>query len=590
MDELSLSDYLSIIKRRHKVLLATIAIILCFSVLLAYRWSNYRSTATVAVEQPEVPATMTTPAGVSANDMTQAFADLRISQIHQKVLSTGSLAEIIAKFNLYAKARENTPIAAVAEGMRKKIKLNLVSTSLASPAAAQKASAGQLSAIAFVLTFDYSDPLVAQQVTNEIVTRFLDEDLKIRRNQAKETSALLDSQIEALEKNLAEQEKSIAEFRSKHGDTRPEALIFNQQTAVSTAMSIQSLNAQITTNEGSQGALRAQLAVVEPYSRVLANGQILTTPSIQLKALESQYASLSAQYGPDHPDVVKTKNQIDALRPQVHKRAYPTTAPLKAKIQDMKTKLTIAEKNYGPENPEVESLKSQISKLEEQLKNKPLDASSGFIKEDADNPAYLQLVAQLRTAEEQYKSLVTQRDTLIEQQNKYLQAVAANPAVEQELAALTRDYDNAQLRYRDLRQKKMAADMREQMEEDRKGQRLTVINPPELPLGTTPPRRLILLGGALLSVMAGIGSVIAAQIIGQSVVGPRHLASLAGISPLAVIPHIYTLDEKRRARARKRNMAIGVLLLCALALFVFSFVIMPFDVLWSVVTRRIGLS
>ena len=54
-------------------------------------------------------------------------------------------------------------------------------------------------------------------------------------------------------------------------------------------------------------------------------------------------------------------------------------------------------------------------------------------------------------------------------------AVAENPMLEQEMARLSRDYENAQLRYRDLKEKKMAADMDEQMIQDRKGQRLSVV-------------------------------------------------------------------------------------------------------------------
>ncbi len=591
MDELSLNDYIAIIVRRKKYFIVTTVVLFALSVLFALNWSNYRSTATVEVEQSEIPANMTMPIGMSASDMSQALADLRISHIQQKVLSTGSLAEIITKFNLYPSARQNTPIAAIAETMRKNIKLDLVSTALANPASAQKASAGQLSAIAFLLSFDYSDPLLSQQVTNELVTRFLDEDLKNRRSQAKETSALLASQIEALESTMVEQEKKIAEFRSQHGDTRPEALLFNQQTAVTTAMNIQHLNAQITANEGTQGALRAQLAVIEPYSRVLADGQVLTTPAVQLKALQAQYASLTAQYGPNHPDVVKTRNQIEALKPQVHTAPSNNTAPLKAKIADVRANLAAAEKTYGPENPGVQALKGQLSKLEEQLKEKTKDDPlAGAIKRDADNPAYLQVVAQLQAAEEQYKSLVAQRDVLAEQQAKFQQAVAANPAVEQEMATLTRDYDNAQLRYRELKAKKMAADMSEQMEQDRKGQRLSVINPPELPLQTKPPRLLIVAAGFFLSLMAGLGSVVAAQLISQSVVGPRHLAALVGVSPLVTIPHIYTLQERSESNKRNRYIIIASVLLFILAVIVFSFTVMPLDVLWAVIARRLGLS
>ena len=53
----------------------------------------------------------------------------------------------------------------------------------------------------------------------------------------------------------------------------------------------------------------------------------------------------------------------------------------------------------------------------------------------------------------------------------------------------------------------MAADMDEQMVQDRKSQRLTVIDPPKLSLGTQPARMLLVFGALVLAFAAGIASV-----------------------------------------------------------------------------------
>src|SRR5271155_3549558 len=136
--------------------------------------------------------------------------------------------------------------------MRSKIKLNFISSAVSNPAAAQKESAEQLSAIAFTISFDYSNPQIAQQVTNELVTRFLDEDLKQRRIQTHETSEFLAAQIKDLEAMMADQEKKIADFRAQHGESGPSMMMFEQQGAANTAFSIQNLDSQITSNEGTQ--------------------------------------------------------------------------------------------------------------------------------------------------------------------------------------------------------------------------------------------------------------------------------------------------------------------------------------------------
>jgi uncharacterized protein involved in exopolysaccharide biosynthesis len=592
MDELRPSDYLAILLRRKKLFLAVAGALFLLSFVFAARWSNYRAAATVEVAQPEVAQSLTQSAGSNPADSMESMADLHISRIQQKVLSTGSLIEIITKFNLYAKSREHTPIAAIADAMRKKIKLELVSSSLANPASAQKASADQLAAIAFVLSFDYSDPLLTQQVTNELVSRFLDEDLKERRSQAKETSDFLETQLQTLESSLAEQEKKIAAFREANGDSRPDALAFNQQAAASTEMNLQNVEGQITTNLGTQGALRAQLALTDPYSRIVGNGrdaETLTTPSAQLKALKTQYATLTAKYGPAHPDVIRVGQQVKALEAQVG--ATNDTAPLEAEIADIQTKLATAQKTYGPANPDVVSLQAQLKNLEAQLAEarKEPQASASSIKQDADNPAYLQIVAELKAAEEQNRSLTVQRDALRKEQLKYQKAVAQNPAAEQQLASLSRDYDNTQLRYRELKEKKMAADMSQTIEQDRSGQRLVVIDPPELPMHTQPARILFIVGGFVLALMGGFASVVGAQIVSQSVVGAHHLESLVGVAPLVTIPHIKTKDEEIRFDEKKLRLIGGAALGAIVLLIVFSYAVMPLDVLWAVLMQRLGL-
>lgn len=221
MDELSLSDYFAILKRQKKYFLLTFSVLWVFSIVFALFWSTYRSTATVEIDQPVIAPDMTTPLGMNSGNSPDILADLRIDKIEQKVTAPASLVEIITKFNLYPDARQYTPMANLAMRMHDKIKLTLVSSEVANPAAAQKVSADQLSAIAFTLSFDYNDPQLTQQVTDELVTRFLDEDLKERRSQAQETSEFLGVQIKALETSMADQEKKIAEFQQAHGASRP---------------------------------------------------------------------------------------------------------------------------------------------------------------------------------------------------------------------------------------------------------------------------------------------------------------------------------------------------------------------------------
>lgn len=584
-----LLEYLSVLKRMKMLLASIFSFVFVASVLFALNWSNYQAIATVEVARPEISVdVIEAGSGPGAITTAEAMADLQISRLKQKVLSTSSLAEIITKLDLYPEQRKSTPIAYVAEDMRKKVNVQLLSTSLANPASAQKASALQLSAIAFTLSFKYKDPLLAQKTVNELVTLFLDEDLKERRSTAKKTTEFLDGQINILSENLEEQEKKIAEFRAKNGDIRPDALAFNQQAAVTTTTRLLSVESELISNHGVIGALRSQLAQTDPYARIMdESGEVLTTPAIQLRALKSQYATLTAKYGSHHPDVVKVSRQIRAL--QASNKPKNAGARIKAQINDVTAKLKVAEKEYGADHPDVLSLTKQLDSLNTQLESTPQDNESALdIAGDADNPAYLQIVAQLEAAQERQSALESQKEEVKKQEEEFRKAIAQNPVAEQQMASVIRDYDNLMAMYRDLKAKKLASEMNETIEQGSIGQRLSIIEAPQVPLETSPSKKLFVLAGFMLATLSALGAVLGIQIMNQSIVGPNHLQSLLGVAPLVKIPHLQTIDEKIKIR----ELVIKLLTFFPIALLIlivlFFLIVMPFDVFWAMIAHKLS--
>lgn len=573
-------EYISVLNRKKQIFGVAFCLVFIISILFALNWSKYEAFATVEVTPAEISADVFQSDG-SPMMAAEAMADLQISRLKQKVLSTSSLAEIITKLNLYPDQRKSIPIAYIAENMRSEINIKLLSTSLANPASAQKASALQLSAIAFVLTFKYENPVLAQKTVNELVSAFLEADLKERRNTAQKTTEFLDGQIKILTENLEEQEEKIAEFRAKNGDIRPDALAFNQQAAASTTSRLLSLESEIIASLGAIGALKSQLAQTDPYARVLdEQGESLTTPTIQLRALKSQYASLRAKYGPKHPDVIKISRQMNAL--QSSAKPKNMGARIKAEMEDVSAKLKVAQEKYGTEHPDVLSLKKKYEALSGQLENiKSSDSSGTWIIDDADNPAYLQIVAQLEAAQEQKIALDKQKEEVKKQEEDYRKAIAQNPAVEQEMASMVRDYDNLMALYRELKAKKLSSEMNETIEKGSIGQRLSMIEAPQIPLSTSPSRKMIIAVGFVFAIFSAFGATLSLQILNQNIIGPKHLESLIGVTPLVVIPNIKTIDES----IKKRKFILKILTFVPVILFIviciFFLILMPFDSFWA---------
>ena len=484
MEDLSLYDIVAIFRRRRFVFALTFGAIFLAAALFAMQWSRYRATVTVQIDQSYIPSSVATVGDANPADVMMGLADRRISQIQQKVTSIESLSEVIAKLNLYPSINKRLSADKLTEIMRNKIRLNFISSAISNPAAAQKESVEQLSAIAFTLSFDYNDPELTKLALNEIVALFIEEEAAQRKTRSEETSEFLKAELVTLAETIKEQESKVAAFKAKYGESGPTAMMFNQQASLTNNLNLQNIESQIGTTQATISTLGGQLAGTDPYAPTVEDGKVLNSPTSQLKALQAQYASLTGRYGAEHPDVMKVSEQIRALKAQ--------------------------------------------------------KGGSRRFTGDADNPLYLQLSGQLSAAKAQLSSLMTQKATLKTQQEKYDRMLAENPGLEKEMSQLTLDLDNAKERYRALKDKRLAADMKTKLESGKHSARLKVINPASTPEGTTPGRKLLLMAGFMLAFISGICMVVIVEAFSQSVRGANHLAAIVGVSPLVTVPHIHT--------------------------------------------------
>ena len=66
------------------------------------------------------------------------------------------------------------------------------------------------------------------------------------------------------------------------------------------------------------------------------------------------------------------------------------------------------------------------------------------------------------------------------------------PSIDQKYLELTSEYDNACARYKELKAKQTAANLAQSLESERKGERFTLIEQPQLPEQPATPNRLML--------------------------------------------------------------------------------------------------
>ena len=111
-----INDYLKIIKRRRKYLVLPFLAIAILSILLAVLLpSVFRSTATILIEEQEIPSEL-------VHSTVTTFADQRIQVISQRIMTRANLMDVIQKFDLYPKERKSKSEERILEKMRKSIK------------------------------------------------------------------------------------------------------------------------------------------------------------------------------------------------------------------------------------------------------------------------------------------------------------------------------------------------------------------------------------------------------------------------------------------------------------------------------------
>ena len=314
---------------------------------------------------------------------------------------------------------------------------------------------------------------------------------------------------------------------------------------------------------------------------------MLVAPSTQLNALKAKFTTLSSRYGPDHPDVAKMRREIAALEAEVngdHKNN------LEAQIEDVERQLATAQGKYSDTHPDVRRLQRQLASLENERATMPRPAVQN-VPDRPDNPAYLQVQAQLDAVENEHQSLLRQRKEATRQQNSYELRLRRTPSVEREFSALKRNYDNLVLRYRQLTDRRMAAETAEAVQTERKAERLAIIEPPDLPdTPAKPPRKLILGLGFVLAIGCGIGCVTLAEAFSNVVQGARHVEALTGQMPMVAVPYIRSTVERKRRRVGFWLAALAFVAAVGTGVWLVDTFVLPLDVLWPMTLRKFGLT
>lgn len=483
---------------------------------------RYKSGTLILVEQQAMPKNYVTP---NVSDDLQG----RLQTITQQILSRTRLLHIIDELHLYPGTQFN-PDEKV-ERMRKDIEIALVR------------DAGDR-VTAFNVYYSSGDPYTAQQATSELTNLFINENLEARQQESEGTTKFLVDQLETARRSLAEQEEKVREFKSQHMGELPGQLGTNLQI-------LSGLQGQLQSEADAINAAKQQHAylqtLVDQYralqaSPKTADGAPMGLPALdeELQKLKSQLSDLSSRYTERHPDVRKLKEQV--AKSEKMRQQIVADSKMRSDAAQTETRSTAP----APETLNANGTPSPMAQIQSQLQANEFEISN---REHA--------MADLKNKIADYQSRLNQE-----------------PMREQQLADLTRGYDQSKSNYDDLLKKKNESAMATSMELLQQGERFRIIDPPSLPLKPDFPNRLKFCGiGLAFGLALGAGVVASFEMLDDRLYSEKEIQEMIPVAVISEIPMIVTPFDEQGA---KRKIWLGwttaaVVLVSIFAGSVFSF-------------------
>lgn len=514
--QLSPEHYLRIILHRKWLVLAAFVVVSVAASIYSYTLPDiYSSETLIMVDPQKVPEAYikSTVSGDIRN---------RLGTLSQQILSSTRLQKIIESLNLYPEDRREKAREDVIARMRRDITVQVVSNFGASQ-----------DLQAFRIRYSGKDPRLVAQVTNELASLFIEENLKAREQQATGTSEFLQNQLQQTRTVLETQEGKLKDFKLRHLGEMPEhqaaTLQIMGQLQAQLQMESEALNRaeqQRTYLQSMMTSSQMNTPVVELDSPATEPRKVPPTQQAARSTLgtaKARLAALQDRYTDDHPEIRRLKRQIE------QEEAKATNASQVAVAPEPERAVT-AEKVIQPpmrySNPVLES---QLASLEKEIE-----------KHREEQQRISKLVAQYRAK---------------------LEAV---PMREQQVTNLVRDYEISKEHYKALLEKQLSAETATQLEIRQKAERFTVLDPAQPSQRPSSPNRPIIhAAGAGGGLALGILLALITEFLGVSITAPEQISAATGIAVLEVIPVIRTHSD-RLVRRRRLVIAFASTLLMGL--------------------------
>jgi polysaccharide chain length determinant protein (PEP-CTERM system associated) len=465
----NIADYKEILMRRRSFFIVP-ALVIFFAAIL---WvvvapRKYEASTLVLVTPQRIPS------DIVRTTVTAGFSE-RLNSISQEIMSRTRLEQVIDELKLYESEGKNMNRDAVIEVMRKNIKIELSRQSNPRDAFGS-----------FVIGFTGDNPEIVTLVANKLASLYIEENLKLREQQAVGTTEFLASELASTKEKLEKQGLVLGEYKRRHMGSLPEQRDTNIRLLEQLQLLYQRSEESLRAAEDRKLLIRKQMADIESPPAVMMGQDGSAQPSraqgsyeAQIEDLRRQLADLQSRYTEKHPDIVRTRKRI---------------------ADKEKSRETTSVKN----DPRYRELSNSIAMLDSEIKR---------LRDDGER--------------------------LRGQIGLYRGRIEGATVREQEMATLLQDYNNTKLVYDTLIKKSEEAQQAENLERRQKGEQFRIVDParvPEKPVKPDIPKTLLI--GLFGGIACGLGGIFVREQLDRSFRDPEDVEATLGFKVLASIPKI----------------------------------------------------
>jgi polysaccharide chain length determinant protein (PEP-CTERM system associated) len=520
---LDVEDFIDILRRHKGWIFGPFLLTLVASVVGVYLWPDkYVSVAVVKIVPQQVPQNMV------QSSISSDLVD-RITSMATTVLSRNVLTTIINNFGLYKNEQKRMPMEDVVDNiMKSDVRITPI-----------MAGAGNRAVPAFSVEFSYPDRLLANKVVQEIVSRFITENLTSRSTATTETTQFLNDQAQQAKKDLEAEEQKLAAFKAQNNGRLPDQVDMNYRQLQVLQTNYQSLTSSKNRAEMDKLSLETNLRVEKARKAELtrevpqAAGVVAATKSERVLQAEREVANLE--------DAL-------ALARQRFTEAYPD-------VQNLKNRLELAKQRKIQVQKDEAENKTVVAPPppNRQLQLEVVDIDGNVQRLESASRARDLEIAELDNQIKQVQASINRLETQI----------SAAPLGEQQYGDLLREREIAKQKYIDLDARLSTAEISKDLESRGQGEKLELLDAASLPQSPAEPKRPMVIGiGAALGLLLGVVIAAAREMKDTSL---KNLKDVRAYTQMAILGSVPLLENDFVVRRRRRIAWLGWTTACLLA-------------------------